>query len=149
MNARPRPLQRGDFSIFRAITTRWSDNDMFGHINNVVYYTWFDTAVTGWLVEADVLHPTTDDVIPVVVNTDCTYFESITFPEFVEIGVAVEKLGNSSVTYRLGVFRASGTSAVAQGLFTHVYVTRAAQTPVPIPPKTKTRIQDVFALKAH
>ena len=126
-------LTRDDFRVFRTITTRWHDNDVFGHVNNVVYYSWFDTAVTGWLIESGFLDPKTSEIVGLVVETGCTYFESVAFPEAVETGIAVERLGNSSVTYRIGIFREGGAQAVAQGRFTHVYVLRGEQKPVPIP----------------
>lgn len=133
MNQRQSRLTRDDFRVFRTITTRWHDNDVFGHVNNVVYYSWFDTAVTGWLIEGGFLDPKTSEIVGLVVETGCTYFESLAFPEAVEVGIAVERLGNSSVTYRIGIFREGGAQAVAQGRFTHVYVKRAEQKPVPIP----------------
>ncbi|MBN9455035.1 MAG: acyl-CoA thioesterase [Bosea sp.] len=133
MSERQPRLARADFRIFRAIPTRWHDNDVFGHVNNVVYYGWFDTAVNAWLVEGGFLDPATSGIVGLVVETGCTYFESIAFPEVVEVGIAVERLGNSSVTYRIGVFREGAAQAAAQGRFTHVYVQRAGQKPVPIP----------------
>ncbi len=133
MSQRQPRLTRDDFRVFRAITTRWHDNDVFGHVNNVVYYSWFDTAVTGWLIEGGFLNPKTSEIVGLVVETGCTYFESLAFPEAVEVGIAVERLGNSSVTYRIGIFRQGEAQAVAQGRFTHVYVQRAEQKPVPIP----------------
>lgn len=126
-------LTRGDFRVFRAIPTRWHDNDVFGHVNNVVYYGWFDTAVNAWLIENGFLDPAKSEIVGLVVETGCTYFESVAFPEVVEAGIAVERLGNSSVTYRIGIFRQGGEQAAAQGRFTHVYVQRAGQRPVPIP----------------
>ncbi|TCR70599.1 thioesterase family protein [Bosea sp. BK604] len=133
MSERPVRLGRGDFRLFRAIPTRWMDNDVFGHVNNVVYYSWFDTAVNAWLVEEAHLDIAGSAIVGFVVETSCTYFESVAFPETVEAGLAVEKLGRSSVTYRIGIFREGGEQAAAQGRFTHVYVERAAQKPVPIP----------------
>ncbi|MGX5735065.1 acyl-CoA thioesterase [Bosea thiooxidans] len=133
MSQRQPRLTRGDFRVFRTITTRWHDNDVFGHVNNVVYYSWFDTAVTAWLVENGFLEPATSEIVGLVVETGCTYFESVAFPEVVEAAIAVERLGTSSVTYRIGIFRQGGEQAAAQGRFTHVYVQRAEQKPVPIP----------------
>ena len=126
-------LTRADFRVFRAIPTRWHDNDVYGHVNNVVYYGWFDTAVNAWLVENGFLDIAAGDVVGLVVETGCTYFESVAFPEMVEGAPAVEALGRSSVTYRVGIFRQGGDLAAAQGLFTHVHVERATQKPVPIP----------------
>lgn len=133
MSERPVRLGRSDFKLFRAIPTRWMDNDVFGHVNNVVYYSWFDTAVNAWLVEQGHLDIGGSDIVGLVVETGCTYFESVAFPETVEAGLAVEKLGRSSVTYRIGIFREGGELVAAQGRFTHVYVERAGQKPTPIP----------------
>ena len=131
----PKPvrLSRADFRVFRAMSTRWMDNDVFGHVNNVVYYAWFDTAVTGWLIDNGILEIGTSEVIGLVVETRCTYFESVAFPEPVEVAIAVERLGRSAVTYRIGIFRPTDQATVAQGLFTHVYVDRKTQRPVAIP----------------
>jgi acyl-CoA thioester hydrolase len=133
MAERASRLTRADFRIFRAIPTRWHDNDVYGHVNNVVYYGWFDTAVNAWLIENGFLDPTTSEIVGLVVETGCSYFESVAFPETVEAGIAVERLGTSSVTYRIGIFRQGSEQAAAQGRFTHVYVARASQKPVPIP----------------
>lgn len=138
-NRKPR-LDRADFKLFRAIPTRWHDNDVFGHVNNVVYYSWFDTAVCAWLVENGHLDIAGSDIVGLVVETTCTYFESIAFPETVEVGLAVERLGSRSVTYRIGIFRSGGAQAAAQGLFTHVYVERATQRPVAIPPAIRAAL---------
>ena len=133
MAERASRLTRADFRIFRAIPTRWHDNDVYGHVNNVVYYGWFDTAVNAWLIENGLLDPATSEIVGLVVETGCSYFESVAFPETVEAGIAVERLGTSSVTYRIGIFRQGSEQAAAQGRFTHVYVARASQKPVPIP----------------
>jgi acyl-CoA thioester hydrolase len=140
MSERPVRLGRGDFRLFRAIPTRWMDNDVFGHVNNVVYYSWFDTAVNAWLVEQGHLDIAGSDIVGLVVETGCTYFESVAFPETVDAGIAVEKLGRSSVTYRIGIFREGSEQVAAQGRFTHVYVERAAQKPVPIPGKLRAAL---------
>ena len=133
MSERQPRLGRSDFRVFRAIPTRWHDNDAYGHVNNVVYYAWFDTAVNAWLVEGGFLDVSDSEAIGLVVETTCTYFESVAFPEIVEAGIVVERLGSSSVTYRIGIFRQGSELAAAQGRFTHVYVARASQKPVPIP----------------
>jgi acyl-CoA thioester hydrolase len=130
---KPARLTRSDFRVFRQIQTRWMDNDVYGHVNNVVYYSWFDTAVNGWLLEAGLLDFVADKVIGLVVETSCTYFESIAYPDAVECGLAIERLGRTSVTYRVAIFRPAETKAAAQGRFTHVYVERATQRPVPVP----------------
>lgn len=133
MSERQPRLGRSDFRVFRAIPTRWHDNDAYGHVNNVIYYAWFDTAVNAWLVEGGFLDVSDSEAIGLVVETTCTYFESVAFPEIVEAGIVVERLGSSSVTYRIGIFRQGSELAAAQGRFTHVYVARANQKPVPIP----------------
>ena len=131
--ARKPRLNRTQLRIFCQIPTRWADNDVFGHVNNVVYYAWFDTAVTRWLIEKRLLVIGESTIVGLVVETTCTYFESVAFPEPVEVGIAIETLGRSSVTYRIGVFRPSEEMAIAQGLFTHVYVDMKTQRPVEIP----------------
>lgn len=141
MNARQPRLSRESFRLFRPIPTRWHDNDVFGHVNNVVYYAWFDTGVNAWLIENGFLDPQASPVAGLVVETTCTYFESVAFPETVEIGLGVARLGSSSVTYRLGIFRQGGELAAAQGRFTHVYVERATQKPVPIPAALRAALE--------
>lgn len=126
-------LTRSDFHVFRDIPTRWMDNDVFGHVNNVVYYSWFDTAVNAWLIDSGLLSIGTSEVVGLVAETRCTYFESVAFPEVVEAALAVERLGRSSVTYRVGIFRCGATITAAQGHFVHVYVDRRTQRPVEIP----------------
>ena len=126
-------LRRSDFAVFVPIATRWGDNDVYGHVNNVIYYAFFDTAVNRLLVDGGALDVATSDTVGLVVSNSCTFFESVAFPEVIEVGLRVERLGRSSVTYQLGVFRAGADEAAAQGRFVHVYVTRADQRPVAIP----------------
>ncbi|MGL4727867.1 MAG: acyl-CoA thioesterase [Bosea sp. (in: a-proteobacteria)] len=144
----PRPARttRADYRVFRTIPTRWADNDVYGHVNNVVYYGWFDTAVNAWLIENGLLAIAGSEVTGLVAETSCSYFESVAFPEDVEIGIAVSKLGRSSVTYRTAVFRKGGDMAIAQGHFVHVYVSRATQTPVPIPDMARAQMEAIRAL---
>lgn len=145
--SRPARSTRGDYRVFRSIPTRWADNDVYGHVNNVVYYAWFDTAVNAWLAETGSLNLGSSPVIGLVAETTCSYFESVSFPETVEIGIAVEALGRSSVTYVIGVFRMGGSGkeglALAQGRFTHVYVDQATQRPVPIPDAIRARMDGI------
>ena len=133
MSERPTPLPHAHFAAFVPMTTRWHDNDVYGHVNNVIYYAFFDTAVNQLLVEAGVLDPAASNIIGLVVETRCTYFASIAFPDRIEAGVRVAQLGRSSVRYELGIFREGETQARAQGEFTHVYVDRATQKSTPIP----------------
>ncbi len=132
---------RHAYPVFVPLATRWMDNDVYGHVNNVVYYSYFDTAVNGLLIEAGVLDPARSDVVGLVVETRCTYFESVAFPDRLEIGVRVERVGRSSVQYDIAVFREGATLAAARGAFTHVYVDRASQTPVPIPEATRAVLE--------
>ena len=133
MSSRPHPEPRSAYRQFRPIQTRWADNDAYGHVNNVVYYAWFDTAVNAWLIEQGFLDPAASPVIGLVVETGCRYFESVGFPEALDAGLAVARLGTSSIVYEVGIFRAGGEQAVAEGRFVHVMVDRATQRPAPIP----------------
>ena len=127
------PLGREAFARFVPLTTRWSDNDPYGHLNNVVYYTFFDAAVNAILIEAGLLDPASSPVIGLVAESNCRFFSSLAFPDAIEVGVTVEHLGRSSVRYLLATFRAGAPIASAQGRYTHVYVERATGRPTPIP----------------
>jgi acyl-CoA thioester hydrolase len=133
MTDRVIPLPRNAFRHFIPMDTRWHDNDVFGHVNNVVYYAYFDTAVNRHLMDAGLLDPKASTTVGLVVETGCTYFESVAYPERLEVGMAVVKLGRSSVTYRLGLFRVGGANCVALCRYTHVYVNRESNAPVEIP----------------
>lgn len=132
MTERPPPARRADFPHHSPITTRWADNDAFGHINNVQYYAFFDTAVTRWLVGQGLLHVTAGEVVCFVAETGCRYFRPLAFPEPVTVGMRLARLGTSSIRYELAVF-GEGDEAAAQGHFTHVTVDRATGRPVPMP----------------
>ncbi len=121
------------FPIFVPLSTRWKDNDPYGHLNNVVYYELFDAAVNELLIDRGLLDPATSAVIGLVVDSRCRFFASLAFPDKVEVGVLVEAIGRSSVNYRLAVFRAGAATAAADGRYTHVYVERATGKPVAIP----------------
>ena len=127
------PLGRDAFPVFRNITTRWMDNDVYGHVNNVVYYSWFDTAVNAWLIERGVLDIHGGEVIGLVVETGCNYYASLAFPQTIEAGIRVARLGNSSVRYEVGLFAQGAPQAAAQGHFVHVYVDRQTRRPTPLP----------------
>jgi acyl-CoA thioester hydrolase len=137
MTQRPSPDARSTYRHFTVISTRWMDNDVYGHVNNVQYYSFFDTAVNGYLIAQGVLDPATSPVIGLVVETQCRYFESLSFPEAVHAGIRVAKMGTSSVRYEIGLFREGATNAVAQGYFVHVYVGRDTRRPVPLPAPLK------------
>ena len=127
------PTRRGDFRVLRAITTRWHDNDHYGHVNNVVYYAYFDTAVNGFLIEASGTDIRELPAIGIVAETSCRFLRELSFPDTVHAGLALEKLGNSSVIYRIGLFRNEEAEPAALGRFVHVYVDAATRRPVPVP----------------
>jgi acyl-CoA thioester hydrolase len=142
---RPEPDRRSDYRHFREITTRWMDNDVYGHVNNVVYYSWFDTAVNQFLVESGVLDIERSPVIGLVVETQCNYFASVAFPDRIEAGIRVARLGNSSVRYEVGIFRAGEELAAAQGHFVHVYVDRTSRKPAALPEALRSLLQSIQA----
>jgi len=130
---RPKAELRHTYRHFQAIPTRWADNDVYGHVNNVVYYSYFDTVVNQYLIEQRVLDVPSSTVIGLVVETQCEYFAPLTFPDVVHAGLRVAKIGNSSVRYEVGLFRNSEEAAAAQGYFVHVYVDRLSRSPVAVP----------------
>src|SRR6478609_4710145 len=125
--ARPTPARRSQYRRFVPLTTRWMDNDAYGHLNNVVYLSLFDSAVNSALIEAGVL------VIGVVAETHCNYFSSLAFPQPVEAGLAIARIGRSSLCFDIGIFAAGGAETAARGHFVHVYVDRRSRRPVPLP----------------
>ncbi|MEG3001656.1 MAG: thioesterase family protein [Comamonas sp.] len=131
--ARPSAQPRSSYPVFIPITTRWSDNDVYGHVNNVVYYSWFDTAVNAHLIAQGVLDFHGGDTIGLVVETQCNYFASVAYPQKVEAGIRVAKLGGSSVRYEVGIFAEGSDSSAAAGHFVHVYVDAATRRPKPLP----------------
>jgi acyl-CoA thioester hydrolase len=133
MAEREAPHRRGEYPHALAITTRWMDNDAYGHVNNVVYYSYFDTVVNTYLIGQGVLDPATSPVIGLVVETGCRYFASLTYPETVTAGLRVAKLGRSSVRYEIALFGEGADTAAAQGHFVHVYVDRETRRPVELP----------------
>ncbi|MEI6486438.1 MAG: thioesterase family protein [Sphingomonadales bacterium] len=125
---------RADYPAHRMIPTRWMDNDAYGHVNNVVYYSWFDTAVNAWLIETGLLDIHGGNPIGLVVETGCQYHRSVAFPETVEAGIRIAKLGNSSVRWEVGLFTAGHDTPAATGHFVHVYVDRDSRRPMALPP---------------
>ncbi|WP_303784071.1 acyl-CoA thioesterase [Sandarakinorhabdus limnophila] len=124
---------RSDYRVHRLIPTRWMDNDAYGHVNNVVYYSWFDTVVNAWLIEQGLLDIHHGNPIGLVVETGCRYNRSVAFPEIVEAGLRIAKLGNSSVRWEVGLFTAGHEAPAAEGHFVHVYVDRETRRPAPLP----------------
>ena len=147
--SRQPPAERGAFPHFLSIETRWMDNDAYGHVNNVVYYSYFDTAVNRFLIDRGVLRIDSSPVIGLVVETGCRYFRPLAFPDTVEVGVRVARLGTSSVRYELGVFRHGDPTASAEGHFTHVYVDRDTRYPTPLPPELRAALETIHRPSAE
>jgi acyl-CoA thioester hydrolase len=130
---RPSAPLRSAYAALVPITTRWADNDVYGHVNNVVYYSWFDTAVNSYLIGHGALDMAQGSTIGLVVETQCHYFAPVSFPQSVTVGMRVAHRGSSSVRYELAVFAGDASVACASGLFVHVYVDKATRRPVPLP----------------
>ncbi|MGO4390786.1 acyl-CoA thioesterase [Variovorax sp. M-6] len=143
MSVRPSPDSRSSYRSFRSIPTRWADNDMYGHVNNVVYYAWFDTAVNSLLIERGALDIHQGTTVGFVVETQCNYFAPLAFPQTVEAGIRVAHAGSSSVRYEIALFAEGADTAAAQGHFVHVYVDRTTQRPVKLPPALQAVIDDL------
>lgn len=142
---RPARLSRADFMLFRPMPTRWMDNDVYGHVNNVVYYSYFDTAVNAFLVENGVLEIGRSEIVGLVAETGCVYFAPVAFPDQLEVGITVSRLGRSSVLYSVAIFREGEDLASAQGRFVHVYVQRATGSPVAIPEHVREALSRLVA----
>ena len=141
MTAEPVLSTRDDYRYLTTIDTRWMDNDAYGHVNNVVYYSFFDTAVNRWLIERGVLDIAQSAAVGLVVETQCRYFAPLTFPDRVTAGLRIAHLGRSSVRYELGLFRNDDVHAAAAGHFVHVYVDRESRRSVPIPETVRLEMQ--------
>jgi acyl-CoA thioester hydrolase len=139
-NARPQAQPRDHYRVFRPITTRWMDNDVYGHVNNVVYYSWFDTAVNAHLIEQGALDTERGETIGLVVETQCNYFAPLSFPQTIEAGIRVARVGQSSVRYEVGLFAQGEPTAAACGHFVHVYVDRDQRRPVARLPEPLLRV---------
>ena len=138
---KPQAQPRSAYRVFRSMTTRWMDNDAYGHVNNVVYYSWFDTAVNAYLIEQGVLDIAHGETIGLVVETQCRYFAPLAFPQTVEAGIRVARLGASSVRYEIGLFAQGAPLTAASGHFIHVYVDKATRRPTPLPLNLKTVLE--------
>ena len=142
-----KPLNKTDYKHFHTITTRWRDNDVYGHINNVTYYSYFDTAVNHYLINTAGLDIHNASIVGFVVNSQCNYLAPIAFPDAIEIGLRVNKIGNSSVTYGLAVFKKGETQASAYGSFIHVFVNRKEQRSVSIPLNIRAALEALLILE--
>lgn len=125
--------QRQDYAFFLPIQTRWADNDMFGHVNNVTYYSYFDTAANALLIQHAGFDPKQSSMIGLVVNSNCQFNQELSYPEVIEVGVSIERIGRSSLTYDLAIFKQGQTEAAAQGNFVHVFVERETRKSTSIP----------------
>lgn len=143
--SRPKPLPRSAFAHFSTITTRWMDNDVYGHVNNVTYYSYFDTAANRYLIDSGVLDIEHSPIIGLVVETGCQYFSSLAFPDTVTTGLRVAHLGRSSVRYEIGIFREDETLTAAHGHFVHVYVDRQTRRPVALPDALRAALEPLAA----
>ncbi|MCP4468959.1 MAG: acyl-CoA thioesterase [Halieaceae bacterium] len=134
---------RENYKVFYPITTRWSDNDIYGHVNNVTYYSYFDTAANQYLIEEGGMDISDGRVVGYVVNSGCDYHSPITYPERIEAGLRVDKLGNSSVQYGIAIFREGENHPAAHGHFVHVFVERAMNRSVPIPESLRVALKKI------
>ena len=144
MSKRHAPGRRRDYRAFYPLRTRWMDNDVYGHLNNVVHYSLFDTAVNGWLVERGLLDPRNSETYGIVVETGCRYHSEMAFPDRVTAGLRVSALGNSSVRYEIALFANDDETAAAEGFFVHVYVDRATHKPVSIDDRRRKAFQGLI-----
>ena len=145
MSTREAAHRRGEYRHFYPIATRWMDNDAYGHVNNVVYYSYFDTVVNEYLIRAGALDIERSAVVGLVVETQCNYFSELAFPQLVTAGLRVARAGTSSVRYEIGLFGGEDDSAAAQGHFIHVYVDRATRRPVPLPAPLRAAVEALIS----
>jgi len=143
MVSREPRAHRSDFKAWSTFSARWADNDAYGHVNNTVYYEWFDSAVNAWLVSQGLLDIAAGDPIALVVETRCNYFMPLAFPQNIDVGIVVAELGRSSVRYSVGVFATDDDLAAAQGEFVHVLVDRANRQPIEIPESWRTKLEAI------
>jgi acyl-CoA thioester hydrolase len=141
---KPTPVPRSAYLHFLSIGTRWMDNDVYGHVNNVVYYSYFDTVVNEYLIRTGVLSIEHSTIIGLVVETHCNYFAPVVFPDRIDAGLRVMAVGKSSVRYEVGLFRAGEAEPAAQGHFVHVYVDRDTRRPVPLPDKMRAALEPLI-----
>ncbi|WP_298924589.1 thioesterase family protein [uncultured Ramlibacter sp.] len=139
--SKPQPEPRSAYRAFRTIATRWMDNDAYGHVNNVVYYSWFDTVVNAHLIEQGVLDIHHGQTIGLVIETQCNYFAPVQFPQTIEAGLRVARIGSSSVRYEVGIFVQGEPMTAAKGHFIHVYVDKASRRPTALPSNLKTVLE--------
>ncbi len=142
--SRPQPASRGRYAKFYPLATRWADNDIYGHANNVVYYAWFDTAVNRFLIECGGMQPGLDQVVGYVVASSCDYFAPVSYPDSLELGLRIERLGSKSVSWEIGVFPVDAEESCATGRFTHAFVDRPSGRSAEIPAKIRAALQTLL-----
>ena len=141
---RQNPTNRSDYNYFFKMSTRWNDNDIYGHLNNVIYYELFDTAVNKWLIKNNLIDIKNGNNIGLIVQSGCNYFSSFEYPEDIDAGIRVTKIGNSSVRYEVGLFKPSDDLASADGFFIHVYVDRASNKPITLDYEFKKKLDTIY-----
>ena len=137
-------INRSDYKSFYSISTRWTDNDIYGHINNITYYSYFDTAVNQYLIENAGLNIQDSPIVGYVAHSSCNYLSSISYPGIIDVGIVVKKLGKTSVTYEIGVFKDGENKVSAYGEFVHVFVNRSEKKSVPIPKKILESLKELL-----
>lgn len=140
---RTKPRPRSEFRWFFTVNTQWKDIDIYGHVNNAVHYTWFDTAIARWLIDQGLLEPGRSEVVGLVAQTSCEYFDEVCFPDLVTCGIRAEKVGNSSVTYEISLFRDDNQMSFAHGTFVHVYVNHTTRSPVALSDQMRTKLSQI------
>ena len=141
---RQNPTNRSDYNHFSKMSTRWNDNDIYGHLNNVIYYELFDTAVNKWLIKNNLIDIKNGNNIGLIVQSGCNYFSSFKYPEDIEAGIRVTKIGNSSVRYEVGLFKSNDDLASADGFFIHVYVDRVSNKPINLDYEFKKKLDTIY-----
>ena len=138
------PTNRSDYNVFSKMNTRWNDNDIYGHLNNVIYYELFDTAVNKWLIKNNLIDIKNGNNIGLIVQSGCNYFSSFEYPEDIDAGIRVTKIGNSSVRYEVGLFKSNDDLASADGFFIHVYVDRVSNKPINLDYEFKKKLDTIY-----
>jgi acyl-CoA thioester hydrolase len=138
------PSNRSDYNFFTKLSTRWNDNDIYGHMNNIIYYALFDTAVNKWLIKNNLIDIKNGKNIGLIVQSGCNYFSSFQYPEDIDAGIRVTKIGTSSVRYEVGLFKEKRQVSTADGFFVHVYVYRKTNNPIPLSYDFKKTLDTIF-----
>lgn len=145
---KPQVRNRQNFKFIFPIQTRWSDNDMYGHVNNIIYYSYFDTAANALLIHKAGFNLQHSPIIGLVVNSSCNFMQELSYPEIIEVGVSIAKIGNSSLSYDLAIFKQGQDNASAQGHFVHVFVDRKTRKSTPIPTEMRDTLQQFLTLNS-